>query len=198
MSITQSDSDQSSSIDIKQNLLLDSLSEFYLKHPENMQKLVEIIEGPKSPSLRLIDWFVTNYSKKHNISYLLNDDATPTTQNEFFKVYLNYKSHVKSYNKKQFDPFNRTQKIKFFYESDKYIKTSICQLNFFRWAIKNKVIDYVVEHFEKIDKDMNDNLNYKKTSPKSTNRKPRTELSVSANKFLNKDNVMIRVKFDLK
>ena len=55
------------SIDKKQDLLLDSLSNFYLGNSQNMKKLIDILQG-NSVSLRLIDWFVTNYSKKHNKS----------------------------------------------------------------------------------------------------------------------------------
>ena len=71
-----------------------------------------------------------------------------------------YKSQLKGYQKKQFDPFNRTQRIKFYYEQDKFITTTICQLNFFRWAIENNVIDYIKEHISDIEKDMNDSVNY--------------------------------------
>ena len=50
-------------------LLLKSLTDFYTKD-NNYQKLQSILNHPKI-SLRLIDWFVTNYSKKYNIIYLL-------------------------------------------------------------------------------------------------------------------------------
>lgn len=68
-------------------------------------------------------------------------------------------------------------------------------MNFFRWAIQYDVIDYIKDHIEDIDKDMNASLNYvyKKTGEK-TDRKKRKALSISATKFLNKDDITILVK----
>ena len=48
------------------NILLDSLKIFYEK-PENKQKLLDILNNTNNISLRIIDWFVTNYSKKNVI-----------------------------------------------------------------------------------------------------------------------------------
>ena len=187
-------------IDKKQDLLLDSISSFYLSKKEHIDKLIDILNG-KYASLRIIDWFATNYSKKHNIGYTLTREEPKSFPNKFelFKVYINYKSQLKSYSKKQFDPFNRTQRIKFYYESDKFITTTICQLNFFRWAIENNVIDYIKEHITEIEKDMNESVNYvynKKKDGEKVERKKRKELSVSATKFLNKNDITILVKFD--
>ena len=50
---------------ITQNsLLLTKLVEFYNKDG-NMERILPIINGESIISLRLIDWFATNYSKKH-------------------------------------------------------------------------------------------------------------------------------------
>lgn len=49
-------------IDKKQDLLLDSISQFYLSKKEHIDKLIDILNG-KYASLRIIDWFATNYSK---------------------------------------------------------------------------------------------------------------------------------------
>jgi hypothetical protein len=186
-------------IDKKQHLLLDSISQFYLSKREHIEKLIDILNG-KYASLRIIDWFATNYSKKYNIGYTMKREipAQVGSKDELFKVYINYKSQLKSYSKKQFDPFNRTQRIKFYYEPDKYITTTICQLNFFRWAIENNVTDYIKEHLAEIEKDMNDSVNYvyNKKDGEKTERKKRKELSVSATKFLNKNDITILVKFD--
>ena len=44
------------------NLLLSTLNIFYQKD-NNIDKMLSIINGQSSISLRLVDWFVTNYSK---------------------------------------------------------------------------------------------------------------------------------------
>ena len=53
-------------------LLLNKLMEFY-KKDNNIDKILPIINGEHKVSLRLIDWFVTNYSKKHYTCYMLAD-----------------------------------------------------------------------------------------------------------------------------
>ena len=177
----------------KQDLLLESISTFFLNNKSNINALLEIIEG-KYTSLRLIDWFVTNYSKKHNISY------NNLEKNDNFKVYTSYKSQLKSYSKKLFDPFNRSERINFYYEKDKYITTTIGQLNFFRWAIQNNIVQYINNNSKNIEEDMNNSISYvyNKTpnGEEKPSRKKRKELSVSATKFLNKDDITILVKFN--
>ena len=52
------------------NILLNSLKEFY-ENPYNKQKLFDIVNNTNNISLRIIDWFVTNYSKKNNTSFMI-------------------------------------------------------------------------------------------------------------------------------
>ena len=47
----------------KQDLLMSSLQKFYLKK-DNIAKIKKILYGKSKISLRIIDWFVTNFSKK--------------------------------------------------------------------------------------------------------------------------------------
>ena len=81
---------------ITQNsLLLTKLLEFYNKDG-NMEKILPIINGESIISLRLIDWFATNYSKKNYTVYPLkmrNGDE------KRFKVYIDYKLKLKAYSK---------------------------------------------------------------------------------------------------
>ena len=41
------------------------------------------------------------------------------------------------------------------YSKDNYVVTTVGQLNFFRWAIKNNIIDYVQKNLITIENDMN-------------------------------------------
>ena len=45
------------------DLLLNNLLEFY-KCNNNMDNMLKIINGESRISLRIIDWFATNYAKK--------------------------------------------------------------------------------------------------------------------------------------
>ena len=72
-------------------------------------------------------------------------------------VYLRYRSQLKSYNKANFDPFCRNERITGWGDNGDII-TTIGQLNFFRWAIENRVLEYINDNLEDIEKDMNTNI----------------------------------------
>ena len=57
----------------KPDLLMISLTRFF-KDKEKMDIMLPIIEGKSPISLRILDWFVTNYSKKNNINYRINGE----------------------------------------------------------------------------------------------------------------------------
>jgi len=176
------------------SLLLNKLLEFYNKE-NNLQKILGIINGQSPISLRLIDWFATNYSKKNFTVYnLKRSDGTPYR----FKVYIDYKLKLKAYSKKRFDPFCRWERITIPYEDDKYIQTTIGQLNFFKWILENKILDYIQQHYNEINNDMNkrnSTTKNRKVKIKSRTRKTREELSVSASKSIKKENIEIVVSF---
>jgi hypothetical protein len=180
----------------KQDLLMVSLTQFF-KKKNHLQKMIKIVEGYSPISLRILDWFTTNYSKKLNISYNLIDKNNNLHK---FIVYLDYKAQLKAYSKKQFDPFCRRERIIFYDIDNNEIETTVGQLNFFRWAIENNIIDYVDKNLKIIEKDMNDSIRhiYKRSNQKSPNegRKKRHELSISATKTINKHDVRISVQFD--
>ena len=173
------------------NLLLSTLNIFYQKD-NNIDKMLSIINGQSSISLRLVDWFVTNYSKKHFVIYPLNGGR--------FKVYDDYKLKLRAYSKKRFDPFCRWERITIPYKNNVSMQTTIGQLNFFKWALENNIIDYIEKNYEAIEKDMNArNSGSKKNKQDMTDnktRKKREELSISATKSIKKENVEIVVSFD--
>lgn len=175
-------------------LLLNKLMKFYKNH-EILEKMLNIITGKTKISLRIVDWFVTNYAKKHYTLY--------NVKNKRFKVYFDYKLKLKAYSKKRFDPFCRWDRIYIPYIDNSSIETTIGQLNFFKWAFENNVIDYIEEHYDEIERDQ---INRNSTSKKNKNnreltsadcktRKKREELSVSAIKSVKKEEVSIVVKF---
>jgi hypothetical protein len=80
------------------------------------------------------------------------------------------------------------------------METTIGQLNFFKWTIENKIVEYIEENHEAIESDMNArNSTSRRKSENSTDgktRKKREELSVSACKCIKKEVVKIIVKFN--
>jgi hypothetical protein len=243
----------------KQALLIIPITK-YFSTKKTLKKLITILKG-ESISLRLIDWFVTNYCKKFNVLYNLNDFKdketssienqediklipTPiqistllptqlqltqpqlTTQQKkdqsfdnFIIVHNNYKGQLKAYSKKNFDPFCRRNRIRFYYDENKYFITTVGQLNFFKWALENYIINYIKAHLKEIENDMNlrceivkkvstkiknqDNENTPMNEiilkPKKTGittRKKRKEISTAASKTLSIHNLPMTIEFD--
>ena len=186
------------------DLLMKNLMEFY-KNRENIDKMMSIINGESKISLRIVDWFVTNFAKKYYTVYDLPiQRINGTIDITRFKVYNDYKLKLKAYAKKKFDPFCRWERISIPYDEEKYMETTIGQLNFFKWAIENNIIDYIRTHYADIEQDMNSRNSTSKRKPSlelheeiknDKTRKKREELSVSACKCIKKENVKIIVKF---
>ena len=175
------------------SLLLDKLLDFYHKD-NNLDNMLNIINGESSISLRIVDWFATNYAKKYFTVFIIKKS------NQRFKVYEDYKLRLRAYSKRRFDPFCRWERIMIPYKQNSSIQTTIGQLNFFKWALENEVIDYIKENYSIIEKDMNSRNSTSRRKEKhqinNTTRKKREELSVSATKSILQENVEITVKFD--
>lgn len=231
-------------LNTQNGLLLKNLLEFYQKE-ENIKKLLQIVSGETKISLRIVDWFVTNYAKKYYVVYtipcspsLSSSEPSPRQQNEAsfeekisapqeetydivysrFKVYNEYKLKLKAYSKRRFDPFCRWERISIpvkdtatddsvaipthsaAAQQEAHFETTIGQLNFFKWAITNHILDYIESNYEQIESDMNlRNTVSKKKNVVINNdvktRKKREELSISACKTVKKENVEIVIKF---
>ena len=133
-------------IHCKQELIVSSLQKFYTGRTD-MKEILPLLQGTSGVSLRLIDWFVTNYAKKHNTGYIL--------EGQEFLVYMNYKSQLKAYSKKLFDPFCRRERILFQVPGEEPFITTVGKLNFFRWAIEKGVLTYLTLNSAAIETEMN-------------------------------------------
>lgn len=152
------------------DLLLSSLTEFYNENPEHKENLKAIIDGEHKLSLRLIDWFVTHYSKSSNVIYWVDKtsyqifeeypyELADNKQYKRINIYMDYRAQLKSYAKINFDSFRRHNRITFILDlqQNKFIETTVGQLNFFRWIFKNGILDYIDCHYDYIYQDMVDN-----------------------------------------
>jgi len=119
-------------------------------------------------SLRVLEWVVTKCSKK-NIDIQIDDK-------EYFSINIMYKAQLKSYKKKNFDPFRRDRKFYYSYDKkdlSKKVITTVGQLNFFKWAISNKIIECVEKHYPIIIDCMN------KSNKEEKNRKKKKKSTIS-------------------
>jgi hypothetical protein len=133
-------------IHCKQELIVMSLQIFYAQR-KDLPEIMELLQGTSIISLRLIDWFVTNYAKRHNIGYIIGSQE--------FMVYMSYKSQLKAYSKKLFDPFCRRERIMFSLPGTDQFVTTVGKLNFFRWAIEKNVIEYLKTNRVTVETEMN-------------------------------------------
>ena len=120
----------------KETILLKSLTKFY-EDVDNTVILKSLLNKDGGVSLRNIEWFVTNHSRKNKTSYTAHNGKQ-------FIVHMAYKSSLDGYSKKLFDPFCRTQKIEF-----NNLTTTVAQLNFIKWCIENDIIKYVKDFKQK-------------------------------------------------
>jgi hypothetical protein len=198
----------------QQDWLLSELLEFYKNRDylDVLKKIINrefIVNKSKKVSIRIVNWFVTNYAKQHFTVYEL--------EKERFFVWTRFRSAEDGYSKDLFDPYCRKDRIMIPYDETTNIITTIGQLNFFKWAILNKVVDYIVEHYDSITHDMNTRLTLKNKHTKtedsistvstlstdesnaktnnSKTRKKREELSVSACLSIRKEFVPVKITF---
>lgn len=153
-------------------------------------------------SLRVLDWFVTKYSKKM--------DTASENSVEIFDVRISYKSQLKSFKKRYFDPFRRRKTFTYFFPGTyKQITTTLGQLNFFKWAFLNNVLIFVKNNLININKEMtkankeakekkrNSEENSSELNDKKKNKKEKTKgVRVRASKHIEDEDVKIVLKFD--
>ena len=179
----------------------------FFRKTHNLNQLYEIIDKNIGIPLRLIDWYATNYIKKKDIYFFINEG----TSKKKYIAYQSYQSYLKTYSKKFFDPFRRNFPMIYTDKNHRKIDTAICQLNFFRWLIEFNNWNYIKIHRKEIEEDMQniikenkatklikikDPKSRSKSPNKTVKRKKRKELSIAATRTFTKHNVKVKVKFD--
>jgi len=154
------------------SLLFKSLQMYFLNNKDILDTIHDIVENnDRRVKLAMIDYFVTIYAKKNKCFIEL-------PEYEYFYINDEYKNQLKSFTKKLFDPFKRLKKIEFQYD-DVHMITTVGQLNFLKWALKNNVIQYIEDNYEDIYKEMSKHLEDKK---KRQEAKKQAKLLASKNK----------------
>jgi hypothetical protein len=119
----------------KSDILLSTLLNFF-RDENNFTVFSSIVNKDTKISLRILDWLVTNYSKKNNCIIERFEGNALTT----FNIYIEYKNQLRAYSKSNFDPFCRKNRIILNSEtiniendivSDNCFYTTVGQMNFF-------------------------------------------------------------------
>ena len=225
----------SSHLSAKQYLLIIPITNFF-KKARNLYLLYNILKCKSVISLRLIEYFVVNYVLENNTHFnltrykknlrfmvdnlfnikkswseyniLYNDELAGF--NDLFMIHDNYKCKLKEYNKKNFDPFCRWERVTMTYEREQIIKdgeiitikeksfeTTVAQLNFFKWIIENHILDYIIENFEEINKSMNEFEKDVKRNKNSKNKLTTTNIN-NLLSDINENNIMNDLNEELK
>ena len=175
-----------------ESILLKSVQSFYETF-NCIDDFTTFINSKCKISIRMIDYFVTKYSKKNKVFYKTNDDSS-------FNVHQSYKMQLKCYQKRYFDPFARGTRIPY-YIGDNWIITTIGQLNFFKWFISKDILEFVHKNKDFIEFDMNKNkINKIKSSKikkiyKSNYKKIETKITNGTNQVVTNNNKCILVTF---
>lgn len=129
-------------------LLKESLIRFFQGKPERFMAFYDVVNKKTDYSLRVLEWFVTKHAGNHDV-------VIPLEKGKECNVALDYHNQMTSYQKKCFDPFRRHHKFVIADpKSGLSFVTTVCQMNFFKWAIENKVLDYVKQNLDAIKEDM--------------------------------------------
>lgn len=170
----------------RRSTLLDSLKRFY-DTGDHLQQLTEVLGKNPPVSLRTIDWLVTNYSKADN--RYVEGCVTPVN------IYIAYKAAQGSVKKKLMDPFCRRERIVFKNSEGRDFVTTLGQLNFFRWAIRNGVLKYAIDNAKDIERHMLEATAKPPQAEGAKRRTKRKELSRAANKSCTRTQIKTVIKF---
>lgn len=131
----------------KTRVICDSCLAWFNAHPDHIETLVKILRRQECFSLRLVDWTVTNYSKKHRLSFLF--------RNVPLDLHDDYHRFLSVFNKKLFDPFARRERITLVLsETEEMVLTTVGQLNFMKWFLERGLDRLVQHHRHEIETDM--------------------------------------------
>lgn len=100
----------------KSGILLTSINKFY-ETQDNGTNLLNVLKKKSGISLRNLEWFITTYAKKNDISYTTEDG-------KLFIVHCAYKSSLDGYSKSFLIPFvgHRSLPIRFREQMRKFIR----------------------------------------------------------------------------
>lgn len=152
--------DEDKKMSRKDEVLLSSVLVWYNEDESRVSQFSDIVKHKNGLSLRIIDWLITNFSKKVSVS--IETRGIPGD------LYRDYHKNLSAHNKKNFDPFARRQRICILLLGEEKRFSTIGQLNFFRWFLQKNLCSFLLENKPVIEKHMRD---YEKMSKKRSKKK---------------------------
>jgi hypothetical protein len=139
----------------REALLRGSMESFYSGNLPFLRYVSDITSGRNNTiSLRILDWLVTSYAKRHNVVIMRRESIV--------HLHTSYKNFLSSHSKKMFDAFRRRQRvhideagfISMQVPEEPFLVTTVGQLVFFHWCFFNGVIDYAMANIREIERDL--------------------------------------------
>jgi hypothetical protein len=141
----------------KELTLLSRVQTFYTSHLEYLEFVRNIASGRSHTiSLRILDWLVTSYAKRHCTVIIQGNDV--------IHLHSAYKNFLASHSKKLFDAFRRRHRVHVDMfghvtinppeDTEPYFVSTIAQLVFFHWAHTQGIIEYAEAHVHDIEDDL--------------------------------------------
>ena len=146
-------------------VIMDSVIRWFNEHHAERDIMLRILQRREQFSLRLIDWMVTNYSKRVRLVVPFHDGL--------LDVHDDYHRFLSVFNKRLFDPFARRQRLKrqrLRVDPAQIATTTVGQLNFLKWFLERKLDQVILQHKKDIEQDMK---RYSETREKNTGVIPR-------------------------
>lgn len=109
--------------------------------------LLPLITQTSPVSLRVLDWAVVNWSKKHSIV------CSCVNPGEMVNMYHAYRAALTFWRRRLFDPFRRRRRILVRIDGREY-ETTLGQANFALFIYKNGILGYILTHASEIEQDM--------------------------------------------
>lgn len=137
----------------KQRLILEDIHAYFTDERLKatlMRFLTPEEGGSGDVSKRDMDWLVTNYCKKYNVSYKWQ--IHPDWPAKVITLYDEYHAWLRQYRRYLFDIFCRGQRVYFDLDGKTY-ETTVGQLNFLYWAERYGVLQYLQDNYAQIAAD---------------------------------------------
>ena len=142
--------------------------------------LIPIISGAHAVSIRIMDWYVTNYTLAHGTSYMWTDPKSK--ESRLFSVHLEYSTTLNSKGRPLFDPFRRGPRVFLSGSNEMVHESTLGQLFFWKWVTRYNVLDALMRPgvVEKTQAHMAKQQQIARERKKATGKRKRAALSKKA------------------
>jgi len=123
--------------------------------PSFFSVLLALIKQDAPVSLRILDWLCVNFAKKNSTFYSLPQQRSRIP----FEIHKEYKQTLRCYKRRLFDPFQRKKRIYFEHSAENIlVSTTVGQVAFVVWAMRNGVYTFACTHTKVIEDDMRETI----------------------------------------